>query len=56
MNLTQEEINKLKEAAGNDQEWNKVCDEIKAARGGQYPPDWWKVVVIMGGSRRPICP
>ncbi len=44
-NLTSEEIASLR-AATTEEEWNKVCNEIKAARDEEYPPDWQ--VVIMG--------
>lgn len=44
MQITTEEIAKL-EASKSEREWNKTCDEIKAARGGQYPPDWWPKVM-----------
>lgn len=47
MNITQEEINKLKDTK-NEQEWNKVCNEIKRARNRQYPEDWWPKVVQSG--------
>jgi hypothetical protein len=45
MNLTSaERFN----TATTEDEWNAACDDIKAARGGQYPPDWYSVV-IRGG-------
>lgn len=44
--LTDVEIQKLAAAKDNEAVWNAVCDEIKAARGGQYPPDWYVVVII----------
>ncbi len=47
MNLTTKEINSLK-ATKNESEWNDVCDSIKRARGNQYPPDWWQVVMMSG--------
>lgn len=47
MNLTTDEIKKLEETQG-EEDRNKVCDEIKAARGKQYPPDWFAVVVLGG--------
>ena len=25
--------------------WGALCDEIKAARNGQYPPDWYEQVI-----------
>jgi hypothetical protein len=47
MNITEEEIMKLLESSGA-QQWNATCDEIKKARGGQYPPDWFKEVILSG--------
>lgn len=47
MNLTEQEIEKLK-ATKSANEWNSVCDEIKKARDGRYPPDWWPVVMVSG--------
>lgn len=47
MNLTASEIELLKNAQ-SEQEWNKLCDRIKAVRGGQYPPDWWEKIMLSG--------
>ncbi len=46
-NLTEEEIEGLKNAATED-EFNSLCDKIKRVRGGQYPPDWFSMVVQSG--------
>lgn len=46
-NLQQTEIADL-ESTGSAEEWNNICDEIKKARGGQYPPDWWEVMMMSG--------
>lgn len=35
-------------ATRSEQEWNRLCDTIKALRGGQYPDDWWPKVVLSG--------
>ena len=51
MNLTNEEMGKL-EAAKSTAEWNDCCDEIKRARGGQYPPDWYQRVIMTGLAQR----
>ena len=48
MNLTQEEIKKLKEVAEKKDEWNEVVDEILKARDGKYPPDWYQVIIAGG--------
>ena len=45
--LTNEEINKL-ESAKSAAEWNQVCNEVKRARGGEYPLDWFKRVIQSG--------
>lgn len=47
MNITEQELEKLK-STKSETEWNAACDEIKRARGGQYPPDWWTEVVMSG--------
>mgnify|MGYP003645456666 CR=1 FL=1 len=46
-NLTEAEIKRLKETK-NESQWNSVCDDIKAARNGEYPDDWFAVVMIGG--------
>ena len=50
MNITQEEINKLK-ATKNEREWNAVCDEVKRVRSGSYPGDWFEKVNMSGLMR-----
>ncbi len=37
MALTREEKKELK-AAESEEQWYKICDEIKVRRSGQYPP------------------
>lgn len=44
MNLTDAELAALN-ATMSEAEWNAVCDAIKAARDGKYPPDWAKRVL-----------
>lgn len=51
MNLTQEELDKL-ESCQSDEDWRVACDEIKAARDGLYPPDWWVKVKLSGMMKR----
>ena len=46
-NITDQEVAKLK-ATRSSIEWNRVCDEIKNARGGEYPPDWWNRIMMTG--------
>jgi len=47
MNLTDQELNALKNSK-NETEWNSICDQIKRARSGQYPPDWFPKVLATG--------
>jgi len=46
-NLTELEFNKLN-TSKTALEWDATCDEIKAARGGRYPPDWWQRILAPG--------
>ena len=46
-NLTGEERETLL-GSNNEAEWNATCDKIKAARDGQYPPDWYVEVIATG--------
>jgi len=50
-NLTENEIATL-EACRSESDWNKACDVVKAARGGEYPPDWWPVMKLTGRMDR----
>jgi hypothetical protein len=45
MNITEQELKKLEDAQ-DDMEWNKAVDEIKAARDGAFPPDWYAKVIL----------
>lgn len=45
--ITCAEIASLK-ATKNSTEWDKLCDEIKKSRGGQYPPDWYPKIMMTG--------
>lgn len=47
MVITEQEIQKLKDTK-NEIQWNAVCYEIKAARDGAYPPDWWPKMMMSG--------
>jgi hypothetical protein len=46
-NLSQDELKVLK-ACQTASDWEAACDAVKAARGGQYPPDWWPVMKLSG--------
>jgi len=50
-NLTQEEMASL-ESCQSEEEWNALCNDIKNARDGQYPPDWWPKVKLSGLGER----
>ena len=47
MNLTDEEL-KLLDSAQTYKEHRAACDQVKAARGGQYPPDWAEKMLDTG--------
>ncbi len=49
MNLTEAELMTLIVCTTVDG-WNAACDAIKAARNGQYPPDWYERVMLSGVS------
>ena len=51
MNITESELTAL-DAATTATDWNAVCDQIKRSRGGQYPPNWYAVVVLSGMAAR----
>ena len=46
-NITEIELQKL-EACQSETDWGIVCDQIKKARNGMYPPDWWDKVKMSG--------
>ncbi len=45
--LTAEELKSLEQAKTAD-EWNAICDRVKAANDGRYPDDWYTRVVMSG--------
>lgn len=50
--LTAKELAKLESLIHDtaSPKWRAVCDEVKNARGGSYPPDWWsKIGSRLGG-------
>jgi len=47
MNLTEAEMIELNNTT-NETEWNAICDNIKAARKGSYPPDWFTKILLTG--------
>lgn len=51
MDLTQREL-KMLESCSSEEEWGAACDEIKAARKGVYPSDWWAKVKLSGMGDR----
>ncbi|MGL5059077.1 MAG: hypothetical protein ACRC62_03765 [Microcoleus sp.] len=52
--LTPEEIRGL-ELARSEEEWEDICDEVIKARGGEYPADWYKKVILSGLAHRVSC-
>lgn len=46
-NLTDDEFRRALDTS-NPLEWNDFCDEVKAARGGEYPPDWFERMLVSG--------
>jgi len=48
MRLTDEEKAALRSAI-DQTAWNSIARAIKAGHGGQYPDDWWPVVLAPGG-------
>ena len=38
------EIERLR-TTNNEREWNAACDDVKRARGGAYPHDWFAKVI-----------
>lgn len=47
MKITETELKKL-ESCTSDQQWNAECNKIKEVRGGQYPTDWYQMVILSG--------
>lgn len=48
MKLTEEEKKAL-EGSGDQSDYARVVKAIKANRKGEYPHDWWQVVMEPGG-------
>jgi hypothetical protein len=51
MLLTSDELLRLEDSKTED-EWNNICDDVKKARGGSYPPDWYNKVLASGLANR----
>jgi len=51
VNLTVDELDAL-HGCQSAQDWRRVCDEIKRVRKGQYPPDWWTMMMQGGVADR----
>ena len=52
MNRLKAEELELLNSSRNEEEWNEVCDMIKADREGQYPGDWFPKVLLSGMADR----
>ena len=37
----------MSEATSED-DWNKRCDQVQAANGGNYPDFWYETVILSG--------
>lgn len=49
MDLTKsDDVMTLMRAADNETQWNRYCDLVKEANGGDYPCFWWGAVVLSG--------
>ena len=46
-NITDKELEML-EACQSAEDWGNACDNIKDARSGDYPSDWWDKVKLSG--------
>lgn len=49
--MTEEQVVSLMEGATSEQDWNKKCDQVKAACGG-YPDFWYREIVLSGLAGR----
>jgi hypothetical protein len=46
-NLTDNEYMRLLQSRSS-KDWGDVCDEIKRARNGVYPRDWFQKIILSG--------
>lgn len=44
--LTEEEIKRLRELRDKPELWDNYCNLLKRRRKGEYPSDWYEVVVV----------
>lgn len=44
----QEDIVMYMKKSTNESDWNKRCDEVKAANQGDYPSFWFAAIVLSG--------
>lgn len=49
--LTRKEIGQL-ELCLTEEEWDKICDQIKKDHSGKYPQDWADKVISSGLAAR----
>jgi len=50
--LTPEQVAAVMETSRSEEEWDKNCDLVKTAFGGNYPPFWFDAVLASGVARR----
>jgi len=49
-NITEAELDKIRNCK-SAADWNKACNDVKAAHSGAYPPDWYAKVMLSGLAR-----
>lgn len=50
--LTPEQVAQVMEMSRSEEEWDKNCDLVKAAFGGDYPSFWWETIMMSGIAHR----
>lgn len=45
---TPEGVKTYMSQAANQADWNNRCDAVKAANGGDYPPFWYREIILSG--------
>jgi hypothetical protein len=51
---TQEGVIAYMQSATSTADWNSKCDEVKKANGNNYPPFWFKAIVLSGLMERTL--
>ena len=45
---TKEEIVAHMRLSVSEEDWDRRCDEVKAANGGDYPSFWYATIILSG--------